>query len=672
MKRDVLLMKKLKTRIISGAVTLIYSTVGNLAFSAPLAEMSASAAALPLQTCNISANDYDRAASPVYSYLYEQSGSLVRVEYAAAESVTPTWEVFGKNGEIESGSSFGGSGSLWGGFFHGEKYDFYVWGEKNSNESDKQTVLTVWKYGAAENSESPKELGKCVIAGSNTTVPFDAGSLRMDEENGILYIHTAHEMYQTADGINHQANMSFAIDEETMTVKQKQTSVSNNSTGYVSHSFNQFVKADGGTVYRVDHGDAIPRAVYLTKASADKINTCTGVHMLEIGGVSGDNDTGVSVGGMELTSKNVIVAGNSVDQESDTWNPREERNIFVSIAARDTLSTKTVWLTDLVKGGRTTARTPQLVKISDNALMVLWEQQDKNLQVTTKMAMIDGSGNLIGFVQSYPDMRLSDCQPIPCSDGLVKWYVTNNGSPVFYSVDPDDAQREPQQREDPEYNVVTAPAGDEPYLVGDDVWISVDTLKKTDYLAAWELYIFRNPGYSSLDVTLDYNTAGSGLQLALDSKGKIQYSFGSALGISTSFSYSRNSKILMTTFTHKADNPSDGSVVSVMFKIPETVRGGEEFQIPVSINGVKKLDGTDLTGDFKVTNGTIHILPAKEQIGDVDENGTVEIADAVLLSRICTEDQTADCKAAKLLDINSDGIANLRDVLVLLQILASP
>ena len=120
------------------------------------------------------------------------------------------------------------------------------------------------------------------------------------------------------------------------------------------------------------------------------------------------------------------------------------------------------------------------------------------------------------------------------------------------------------------------------------------TLKKTDYLAAWELYIFRNPGYSSLDVTLDYNTAGSGLQLALDSKGKIQYSFGSALGISTSFSYSRNSKILMTTFTHKADNPSDGSVVSVMFKIPETVRGGEEFQIPVSINGVKKLDGTEV------------------------------------------------------------------------------
>ena len=40
---------------------------------------------------------------------------------------------------------------------------------------------------------------------------LEAGSLRMEEAGGKLYVYTCHEMYADSDGINHQANMLFTI-----------------------------------------------------------------------------------------------------------------------------------------------------------------------------------------------------------------------------------------------------------------------------------------------------------------------------------------------------------------------------------------------------------------------------------------------------------------------------
>ena len=68
-------------------------------------------------------------------------------------------------------------------------------------------------------------------------------------------------MYLSNDGLRHQANMTYVVNEADMTELQSYYDVLNISqAGYVSHSFNQFVRTDGTYVYRVDHGDGGPRA----------------------------------------------------------------------------------------------------------------------------------------------------------------------------------------------------------------------------------------------------------------------------------------------------------------------------------------------------------------------------------------------------------------------------
>ena len=82
--------------------------------------------------------------------------------------------------------------------------------------------------------------------------------------------------------------------------------------GYVSHSFNQFVRTDGRYLYRLDHGDAYPRAVVITKADVADITDCDYKFVLPIEGGIGDNDTGVSAGGLELAGNHLVAVGNSV------------------------------------------------------------------------------------------------------------------------------------------------------------------------------------------------------------------------------------------------------------------------------------------------------------------------------------------------------------------------
>ncbi len=77
----------------------------------------------------------------------------------------------------------------------------------------------------------------------------------MTQCDDILYIRTCHQMYNT-----HQANISLTVQISTMEVQQQITGVSNLSyTGYVSHSFNQYVLVDDdNTLLTVDQGRCLP------------------------------------------------------------------------------------------------------------------------------------------------------------------------------------------------------------------------------------------------------------------------------------------------------------------------------------------------------------------------------------------------------------------------------
>lgn len=382
---------------------------------------------------NVSDNNYSTWSSVVNSYLYENDdNTLTRVEYMGEKRIAI--ENYSTDCELIDSRIIDAELPYFGGFFSGKDANYLVFGQKNEDESNACEIIRVVKY-----SKNWERLGQCSYKGANTYEPFDAGSLRMTETDGMLYIYTCHTMYESSDGYHHQANMTFVINEETMTVSQTYYDVMNISqTGYVSHSFNQFVKTDGKYVYRVDHGDSYPRAVSITRCEVNgSIEKVGYTYALPIKGYSGYNATGVSVGGFELSGDNCLIVGNTVDQSSaETYDAYGQRNIFLTVTDKNLLDTDRIMLTDYTEDDNITPRTPQLVKLSDEHFLIMWEEyNEKNGEVKVKMVNADGDGTLTSDIVTK-SVRLSDCHPVVTTDGLVKWYSTNGNEVTIYAINP--------------------------------------------------------------------------------------------------------------------------------------------------------------------------------------------------------------------------------------------
>lgn len=438
----------MKKKIISSLLAMLMVT-GSAAIPAAAAETEAEAVAAAVDTeavsavtpgkvtlngaasFNFSAQDYSRWSQTVQSYLTQKSdGTLERVEYDANNDKL-LYEVYSADGKTKKSSGYIAKElDMFGGFFSGSDYNYVVYGKKNSAHSDTAEVLRVVKY-----SKDWKKQSYAMVRGANTAIPFDAGSLRMTEKNGKLYIHTCHGMYS-----GHQANMSYVITESNMAVAEANYDVSYIGTGYVSHSFNQYVKEDGTYLYRVDHGDAYPRAITLTKASLSgnmKSVTYTEPVSLSNTGSVGANDTGASVGGFELSSGNCLIAFNAVDFTKANADPFGIRNIYLAVTNKNLSSTSRVKITNYGSTSKIKVSTPQLVKLSDSAFLLLWEEFDteKNT-VVTKLCKVNANGAVDSQGIVSTNYLLSDCQPILCKDGGVRWYTGMSGKPVLYTVNP--------------------------------------------------------------------------------------------------------------------------------------------------------------------------------------------------------------------------------------------
>lgn len=323
---------------------------------------------------NHSLNDYAIWSKTVNSYLIPNAdGTFARVEHCGGKMIVENYSAAGK----KTGSkTVAMELSLFGGFYSGSDHNYFVFGQANPNDSDEEEVMRIVKY-----SKDFQRIGAVSVYGANTNIPFEAGSLRMTETAGKLYIHTCHEMYTDSDGLNHQANMTFVINENDMSVEQSYYDVLNLAqAGYVSHSFNQFIQTDGENIYRVDHGDYAPRGIALIKSqvggSITKVDYAIPVGL---GKVTGGhyNSTGASVGGFEISSENCIIAGNAVDFESESANTSDQRNIFISITDKQLTQAKTVWLTNYDKQQGINVQTPQLVKIGEDQFLVMWQEGSK-------------------------------------------------------------------------------------------------------------------------------------------------------------------------------------------------------------------------------------------------------------------------------------------------------
>ncbi len=375
---------------------------------------------------NLGQNDYTVWSYPMRSYLYEDAdGSLVRVE--AAEPKVLIEKLDKSSGALLSSSTVEMELPVFGGFYAGSDANYLVFGQNNPKEADIEVVRIV-KY-----SRQWQRLGVASAVGANTYIPFDAGSLRMAETEKSLYVHTCHEMYGTEDGLHHQANMTFVVDKATMAMTDSYTDVMNIGYGYVSHSFNQFIQTDGKTVYRVDHGDANPRGIAITACSVDgKITDVSYNVPMEFDGGSGENYTGASIGGFELSENRCLIVGN----QDAGGKKGAARNVFLAIADKALNHVNTVFLSNYSAGGSLSAGTPQLVKVSGTLFLVLWtETDDGSGETRGRMVLVNEDGTVCSDVVTTAEC-LSDCQPILCSDGNVRWYASDGKKTSLYAVNP--------------------------------------------------------------------------------------------------------------------------------------------------------------------------------------------------------------------------------------------
>lgn len=378
-------------------------------------------------------------SSVIQSYIVKTDDKgLMRVQADAVDGKILV-EYYDKSFNFKSSKLIAEELAIFGGFYATDTNYFILSGQTNPNESDNVEVFRITKY-----DKNWKRIASCGLYGANTYIPFDAGSARMTSSGKYLLIRTAHEMYASDDGYHHQANVTIQVDMDEMKVTDSFTDIMNYRYGYVSHSFNQFIKTEGNNIVAVDHGDAYPRSIALLKYNTDFTtgkfvpdygNVCDKVDMLTFPGNIGANYTGATVGGFEISKTSYIVAGTSVEQENNYYG--STKNVFVSVAKKDTgdgIGTPVVkWITSY-KEGTSTARTPHLVKISDTRFLLIWSRDTKVYYVE-----LNENGDKVGQIYSFTG-SLSDCAPIVINNRVV-WYVWNNEKIVFCGINATDISR---------------------------------------------------------------------------------------------------------------------------------------------------------------------------------------------------------------------------------------
>lgn len=378
--------------------------------------------------------EYSQWAKPIRSYLTYENGTYMRVQ-AGADANGYVVEYFDSSFTITGRKIVPQELPLFGGFYEMNGNYYILSGQTNKNESDSVEVYRITKY-----TKDWSRVVSCGLYGENTTVPFDAGSARMAAYGDYLMIRTSHEMYKSKkDGYNHQANVTIQVDTSAMKVTDSYTKVMNIDYGYVSHSFNQFIQMENGKIVAVDHGDAHPRSIVLVRypsvvTSSGFTNgisyssTCKATDIMAFEGKSGDNYTGATVGGFEISDTAYLTAG-SVDIDS-TAKYSAGQDIFVGVVSKSTDAVKVNKITNYTAGQGTTD-TPQFVKIGTNSYMLLWHRGS-----SVYYTKIDGNGNQVGAIYSLAG-DLSDCVPVLAGDKLV-WYTWKNEILQFYQININD------------------------------------------------------------------------------------------------------------------------------------------------------------------------------------------------------------------------------------------
>lgn len=373
-------------------------------------------------TYSENSQDYDMFANPIENYLVPTEKGWMRVVGGRETHV----EYYTDDFKLTSKKTVAKELPIFGGFYQKGANYYLLTGRDNPEESRKREVFRVTKY-----DKNWKRLGAAKLSDVNTTIPFAEGSARFASCGDYLIIRTSHEMYQNKDGHNHQANITMELNCKTMQFTDSYSIVKNVSCGYVSHSFNQFIHVENNHIIAVDHGDARPRSVVLCKYKTDcskgeftgQYGFCNSYDLMSFAGQTGDNYTGASVGGFEVSSSSYLVAGSSEPSSGFNWGTR---NIFLCVMNKKTERVSTKWITNYSQGSES-ASTPHLVAVGSDRFILLWTRD-----ATVYYVVLDGTGTAVGKIYKMQG-ALSDCVPV-VKNGEMIWYTNIGEEITFYRV----------------------------------------------------------------------------------------------------------------------------------------------------------------------------------------------------------------------------------------------
>ncbi len=416
--------KRMLSIVLSGAMA-VSTAVSAGSFSA-----FAVAQCVAYSGSNVNAQDYVQWSDTVKSYLTVcDNGNYMRVQSGAIEGKLLV-EYYSPDFEPLSTKLIDNELPVFGAFYDSGNNYYVLSGQENPKQNDSLEVFRITKYDKNWN-----KIKSCGLYGANTTVPFDAGSARMTHSGDHLLVRTCHKMYKSSDGNNHQANVTIEVDMPSMTITDSYTGVMNVDYGYVSHSFNQFIKTDGNHIVALDHGDAHPRSAVLVKYNSDfttgkffpsyfeQVSNIDVVTYPEY--TAGHyNYTGAAIGGFDVSSSSYIVAQSTVDL--DYINTSETRNVYVSSVSKDLSTNKLNKITSYAEG-TDSASAPQLVKINNNSFLLLWARDTK-----VSCVKLNADGTVNGSIHTF-EGSLSDCQPV-IKNGRAVWYVYDKNNVTFNSL----------------------------------------------------------------------------------------------------------------------------------------------------------------------------------------------------------------------------------------------
>lgn len=361
--------------------------------------------------------------SPTESYLCNRSNGYMRVQNLGKTGVLV--EYYDKSFNLTGTKKVKQELPIFGAFYETSGNYYIISGQENLSQSNTVECYRITKY-----DKNWKRISSVGLSNCNTYIPFDGGTCRIAEVGKYLILHTCHEMYQSSDGYHHQANVTIQVDTSTMKITDAYYDVMNTNVGYVSHSFNQFIVADGNKIVTLDHGDAYPRSLALLKYQNDVSkgkfqadyfdSPCEYYSVLDIPGATGDNYTGVTVGGFEISSKAYITVGTKVNFNDSSSVP----NIFVSTLKKNG---KTATVKMITNEKSAAIGTPHLVKVATDKYVMLWTKDGK-----VCYTFLDAYGNKTGNIYSMTG-ELSDCVPVVSSGKLV-WYTWDNEKVNFYEI----------------------------------------------------------------------------------------------------------------------------------------------------------------------------------------------------------------------------------------------